>query len=91
MPKYIWLENEMKVTASDRTVVWMAYDYGKYRCSWEIHYKTEAVILNATWRSTNLRMKSLIHYILSTTQWANKLWINLHAIMKLIIIKLMSK
>ncbi len=42
MLKYIWLENEMKVTASDGTVVWTAYDYGKYRCSWEIHHNNRS-------------------------------------------------
>lgn len=94
MLKYIWLENEMKVTASDRTVVWTAYDYGKYRCSWEIHYNNRRSNTKCNMRQykseNEITYYSLIHYILSTTQWTNKLWIKYHAIMKLIIIKLMS-
>ncbi len=75
MLKYIWLENEMKVTASDRTVVWTAYDYGKYRCSWEIHYNNRRSNTKCNMRQykseNEITYYSLIHYILSTTQWTN--------------------
>ncbi len=60
MLKYIWLENEMKVTASDGTVVWTAYDYGKYRCSWEIHYNNRSS--NTKYNMTQNKSESEITY-----------------------------
>ncbi len=88
MLKYIWPENEMKVTASDGTVVWTAYDYGKYRCSWEIHYNN---------RSSNTKYNMTAEQI---WEWNHLYWVphseqtnfdlKYHALMKLIIIKLMS-
>ncbi len=87
MLKYIWLENEMKVTASDGTVVWTAYDYGKYRCSWEIHHNNRSS--NTKYNMTQNKSESEITYYTENLT-VNKLWFDFHALMQLIIIQLMS-